>query len=234
MIRLHFVVEGQTEETFVNSLLVEHLGSYNIVADARRVETSRRRARFYRERVVDAKIYRGGMINYTKAKGDLLRWMKEDHNADAYFTTMFDLYALPNDFPSFTEARKQVDPYKRVEQLEVAFAVDMSHQRFIPYIQLHEFEALILSDPVQFDARFNEHSDKIKNLIKICSQVQSPEMIDDGIETAPSKRIINEIPDYAGAKSSAGPLIAMRIGLQTIRAKCPHFASWLTRLESLG
>lgn len=163
----------------------------------------------------------------------MLRWMKEDQNMDAYFTTMFDLYALPEDFPGFAEAKKINDPYGRVNTLENAFAVDMAHQRFIPYIQLHEFEALILSDPSEFSSRFIEHTRGIRNLIDMCATFSSPELIDDDINNAPSKRIIREIPDYKGTKSSAGPTIAQRIGLQTIRQKCSHFNEWLTKLENI-
>ena len=89
MIRLHFVVEGQTEETFVNTLLCPHLGQFNVSADARRVEMSPG--------------YRGGLTSYARAKRDLSRWMKQDQHSDARFTSMFDLYALPADFPQFAE-----------------------------------------------------------------------------------------------------------------------------------
>lgn len=58
-------------------------------------------------------------------------------------------------------------------------------------------------------------------------------MIDDGRTTAPSKRIIQKIPIYQGAKTSAAPLIAEKIGLTKIREKCPHFDEWMTRLEGL-
>jgi hypothetical protein len=52
--------------------------------------------------------------------------------------------------------------------------------------------------------------------------------------TAPSKRIIAEIPEYDGQKATSGPLIAGRIGLPTLREKCAHFAEWLHRLEGLA
>jgi hypothetical protein len=58
-------------------------------------------------------------------------------------------------------------------------------------------------------------------------------LINDGEETAPSKRIGKEIPDYLGAKPTAGPIIAGKIGLETMRMKCPHFNEWLTKLENL-
>jgi len=232
MIRLHVIAEGQTEEEFVNSVLSFHLGTFDISTDVRCVETGRRRAN---PRLAQtARIYRGGLIDFPRARKDITLWMKEDQNADAYFTTMFDLYALPEDFPGFLDASLQADPYDRVSQLESAFRTDISHRRFIPYIQLHEFEALILSDPTKFTPRFIEHADKIDDLVAMCSGFNSPELINDGAESAPSKRIIQSIPDYAGSKASAGPLIAKRIGLTAIREKCPHFSGWVETLEKLG
>lgn len=223
MIRLHLVVEGQTEETFVNRLLVEHFGQFNIVTDARCVETSRRQGR----------IYRGGVIDYQRVRNDLSRWMKEDQNANARFTTMLDLYALPEDFPRFAEAKQQSDPYGRVAMLEQAFAGDVGDRRFLAYLQLHEFEALLLSDPAQFEERFSEHADNIRNLVNLVAQFTSPELIDDDQYSAPSKRIIKEIPEYEGAKVSAGPLVAQKIGVSAMRQKCQHFDEWLSKLERL-
>ncbi|WP_129630991.1 DUF4276 family protein [Candidatus Oscillochloris fontis] len=224
MIRLHFIVEGQTEETFVNRVLSHFLGQYMISVDVRRIETSRR----------SGKIYRGGITEYIKIKKDVTLWMKEDQNNDAFFTTMFDLYALPNDFPEFTLAKQSNDAYDRVEIMEQAFEKDISDPRFIPYIQLHEFEALILSDPRCFDWEFINHNKAISQLIEVCSQFDSPELINDNPNTAPSKRIIQLIPEYQGRKSSAGSLIAEKIGIPSIAAKCPHFAAWLKRLVALS
>jgi hypothetical protein len=223
MIRLHMVVEGQTEETFVNRLLAEHLGRFDLSVDVRRVETSRRRA----------KIYRGGLLHYRKVRKDISLWMKEDQNPDAYFSTMFDLYALPDDFPEFDLAAKFPTPYERVIALEDAFGRDIQHPRFIPYIQLHEFEALLFSDPSKFDWEFIDHDKEIRKLIEIANSFNTPELIDDNPQTAPSKRIIKEIPEYSGRKSSAGPIIAEKIGIQAMREKCVHFNDWVTRLESL-
>ena len=62
----------------------------------------------------------------------------------------------------------------------------------------------------------------------------TPELIDDAQHSAPSKRIVAELPDYEDAKSVIGPQVAELIGLNVIRGKCPHFAAWLSRLEKLG
>jgi len=61
----------------------------------------------------------------------------------------------------------------------------------------------------------------------------TPELINDGPHSAPSKRIIAEFPDYKRAKSVEGPQMAELIGLDVIRNKCPHFAAWLSQLEKL-
>ncbi len=52
MIRLHIIVEGQTEEAFVKRVLRDHLGMFNIVTDVRCVETSRNSRRIYRGGVI--------------------------------------------------------------------------------------------------------------------------------------------------------------------------------------
>jgi hypothetical protein len=227
MRRLNFVVEGQTEEAFVNSVFRPHLGSFDIVATARCVTTRRDRRR-------PDIVHRGGLPDYGKARRDLERWMAED--GGAAFTTMFDLYALPEDFPGFDEARRRNDPYERVTFLEAALAADLGpgEHRLIPYLQLHEFEALLFSDPAKFDWEYLEHDRQIARLVEIAEAHESPELIDDGPETAPSKRIAQHIPEYAYQKASAGPLIAQRIGIERMRERCPHFAEWLGRLESLA
>ncbi len=224
MIRLHMVVEGQTEEEFVKSVLAMHLGAFDISTDVRCVETSRRRAT----------IYRGGARSYAHVKKDLTLWMKEDHRPDACFTTMFDVYRLPTDFPAFDASRRHADPYRRVGHLEEAFAADLVHPRFVPYLQLFEFEALLLADPTKLTEWFIGHDEEVRTLVALSARFGSPELINDGEETAPSKRIIKVIPAYAGAKVSAAPIIAGRIGLPVLRQKCRHFHEWLTRLEHLA
>jgi hypothetical protein len=223
MIRLHITAEGQTEQAFAKAVLAPHLAQFSVFVDARCVLTSRdKRA---------AKEYRGGLLSYDKAKKDIQTWLKEDSRAECRFTTMFDLYALPNDFPGYVSAQRETDKYERVEMLERAMTQDVNDSRFVPYIQLHEFEALILADPQQLDWEYLEHDGPINNL-KTMVNGQNPELINDGPTTAPSKRILAEIPEYD--KVTAGVAVAAKIGLQALRQKCKHFNDWLTRLESLG
>ncbi len=125
-------------------------------------------------------------------------------------------------------------PLSKVEVLERAFGSDLNNRQFIPYIMLHEFEALLFADPSKLDWVFLEHEKEIGRLVDLRSEFKSPEFIDDGTDTAPSKRIISQIPEYGARKASAGPLVAEKIGLPTLRAECGHFAQWLKRLEVLS
>jgi Domain of unknown function (DUF4276) len=158
--------------------------------------------------------------------------MAED--AGARFTTMFDLYALPADFPGFEAARRMIDPYARVAHLEAEFYQDITDHRLIPYIQLHEFETLLFADPTKLDWEYIEHEKEISSLVEIAAQFDNPELINDGPGTAPSKRIIAKIPRYASQKASVGPLVAKQIGITKMRDVCPHFAHWLTTMERLA
>jgi hypothetical protein len=226
-VRLHIVAEGQTEETFVNSILVPHLALFSVFADVRCIETGRSWRR----------IYRGGMTSYEKLRNDLVRWMRQDDHEDCWFTSMIDLYGLErldDEFPGLAESHRLNNPYERVESIEQAFARDIDHHRFIPHIQLHEFEALILADTNHIESVFLCEENELEELSALVNRYASPEEIDDGESTAPSKRIISLLPQYDGRKSSSGPIIAGRIGIPVLRQRCPHFGEWLARLESLG
>jgi hypothetical protein len=140
----------------------------------------------------------------------------------------------PGDFPSLAASRKKKDPYHRIRVVEDALATSIGDYRLLPYIQLHEFEALLFADVARFDWEFIDHDKAIENLQDVRRQFTSPEHINYGQMTAPSKRIIAEIPEYYGRKTSAGPLIAAKIGLEVLRQQCPHFGEWLGKLEALS
>lgn len=96
------------------------------------------------------------------------------------------------------------------------------------------YEAYLFSDLACFEYLSAGNANGIKTLQAVVSQHQTPELINDGQQTAPSKRIMAQFPDYGEAKSTFGPQLAEKIGLQVIRSNCPHFNKWLSKLESLG
>ncbi|MEH2299182.1 MAG: DUF4276 family protein [Nostoc sp.] len=168
-------------------------------------------------------------------KNDILRSLKEDSNIDVFFTTMIDLYAIHSDFPGLAESESlRQNPVQRVEFIEQRFMEDIGDSRFLPYIQLHEYEAYLFADPTCFEYFDPRRTKEIEALKAITNQYETPELINDGQHTAPSKRIIAQFPDYEKAKPAFGPQLAERIGLEVIRSRCPHFNTWLSRLESLN
>ena len=220
-IRLNITAEGQTEEKFVKTCLSSYLGDKNISTDVRSILT--RKDKF--------KHYRGGLINYKKAKRDIQTWMKHDNTDNVFFTTMFDYYALPNDFPYFEESKEIQNPYDRVAFLEKKFEEDINDRRFIAYIQLHEFEALLFSNPEILIEDYFEYEKEIENLVQISKEFVNPELINDKPATAPSKRLKNIIPPFD--KVNIGAIAICRIGIENLKQSCKHFNDWITKLESI-
>lgn len=216
MIRIYLLVEGQTEEVFVKELLEPHYAHLGLYLIPIIVSTSRG--------------YKGGVVSYAKIKPQIARLCKQD--AGAYVTTLFDLYALPMDFPGRSSPiYPQTDSGKRkAEFLESELAKDIGQKNFIPNLIVHEFEALLF---VQLDA-FEQwtNDDSVLEPLRAVRSTTLPEDINDGPLTAPSKRILAAMSDYQ--KTVHGPLIACDIGLAAMRRDCPHFDGWLQKIETLA
>ena len=168
------------------------------------------------------------LSKYGKIRKDIVNWTTHDGHADARFTSMFDLYGLPGDFPGFSAGASVPDARARATVLEGAFAIDINDWRFVPYIQVHEFEALIFADASKLAAAYPGHGNGVNGLVAIAN-VTSPELINDN--DPPSKRIKAQIPAYN--KTAAASQVTSAIGIQVLRGRCPHFESWLTKLENL-
>jgi hypothetical protein len=136
---------------------------------------------------------------------------------------------LPKDFPGFDSLPQTTDSFEKAAHLENALESDIGCRNFIPNLQIHEFEALLYSNPACFGEWYGNEA--VSRLQKERDQYPSPEHINDGPETAPSKRIRSICPGYD--KVLHGSLIAIGIGLDTLRHECSHFSSWIERLEKL-
>jgi len=168
---------------------------------------------------------------FQHALNDIRRWLKEDQSGDARFSMMVDLYSLPSDFPGYDEAMKHDDPFQQARILEEALKEEITDIRFVPYLQVHEFEALVLAEPLRFADWFDHAQGKAAALVKECEPFPSPEHIDHGQHSHPKARVRRHFPDYD--ENLHGPLLAADIGLHKMRAECSHFNGWLTKLESL-
>ena len=223
-IRINIVTEGPTEETFVNMVLIDHLQQFRIFdVRAHSITTG----------YSNGRPHRGGFLRYDHLKNDVRRWLQQDPKS--YVTTMVDLYALPSDFPNRDQFIHNTDPYKKVEKAEEELARDINNPRFIPNIQLHEFEAILFSKVEQIHQSMiasGSTASELQKLKTIRAAFNSPEDINDNPQTAPSKRIRKIYPSFQ--KPTDGIIIAKNIGVNEIRKECAHFNQWLVRLESLS
>jgi len=215
MKRVYLMTEGQTEETFARDLLYHHLLDRGIYWVPILFRTSRET--------------KGGIVSYSKVRDQILRKCWE--NRAATVTTFIDLYALPRDFPRCVPPGRGT-LYDRVQQQEDAFGAGIGENNFLPHLTMYEFEALHFSRVEAFATWF-DNSDLVDTLTEIDRVFESPEHINDGPETAP-KRIMCAVGDEKYRKLLHGPLIAMDIGLDRIKERCPHFAEWLIRIETLA
>lgn len=221
MIRLNILCEGPTEQTFVRDLL---LPEYATRIDFRTILVGRKPG-----------VAGGGNVKYSTVGPDLIRALKQDR--EAFCTTMLDYYGLGTDFPR-KDTPNPATSSQKAEAIESAVHEDICNEmgtsfntaRLIPYIQMHEFESLLFSDPQAMAAGVST-SLPIPQLVAIRDSFSTPEDIDDGSQTAPSKRIIRLAPDYRKIVHGIGA--AKKIGLGKMRDQCPHFHQWLTKIEAL-
>ena len=231
MTRLNLIVEGQSEESFANAVLMNHLADNNVFLSVQQVLTGRGQQSHIK--------YKGGLgrakgQGWPRLRNHLSNWIKQQvRQPDTYFSSFIDFYALPADFPGYDDAQKLRDPYQKVAQLEKRFGEEIGSPRFVPYIQLHEFEALILCDVDKLQTLFLDDQDGIAAIKAEVEKFSSPELINEGNETAPSKRLAKHIPSYWKTKTACAKIVSPTIGLQVMRSQCPHFHQWVAKLETL-
>jgi hypothetical protein len=218
--RALILVEGQTEERFVKDVLAPAFLHRDLYFFPTILVT---------KRVKNGPNFKGGVTNFRKFQNDAQRLLKSA--AAALVTTLLDYYGLPTDFPGM-DSRPIGSPAARVTHVEQAISMKFgSPPNFLPFLALHEFEAWLFASPEELPRVMTEN-EKQPEFAAICASVQSPEEINERPQFAPSKRIEALFPSYK--KNLHGPAAVGRIGLDRIRAECPHFASWLSKLEAFA
>jgi Domain of unknown function (DUF4276) len=216
MIRIHIICEGTTEYNFVNKVLYPYF--------------------ILRGKELIPHNLRGG-FNYERLKHNVKQWL--NYEQSAYVTTMIDLYGANRRYPQYIETLN-LPALEKIVRIETAIKQDvlssaiLHNDKFIPYLQLHEFEALLFSNPTLMEEWFSlEYTIKKGCFQEIRDKYETPEDINDSPHTAPSKQILAIVPAYQDMKTSEGILIAEDIGLTKLREECTHFNNWLTQLENL-
>lgn len=218
MKRLVIIVEGDAEESFVNNILSPHftsLGLYNSI------------------QCFKIKKSNGGISKYSDVKKDIINTLYEN---DVIVSTMLDFYRLPSSFPGKQDSSTFHTHLQQVEYIEgklkedIESAQQCTFDNLIPYIQLHEFEALVFSSINGVDALFEPSEFKRKELLQVIHDYPNPEDINNQPNTAPSVRLIKLIPGYE--KVLYGIEILQQHGMPTLLDRCPHFCAWVNKLET--
>ncbi len=211
MIRICIVCEGQTEVQFVISCLAPYLLQKNISAFPILLQSR-------------AGNQRGGRVTVER----LVNLISKQYRHADRVTTLVDYYGFQDRQGRSSQQIAQAIHDGVAQQIK-----DYNEQRVLPYLQMHEFEGLLFSEPDAFEWVTDGWSESTrKQLHDISSIFPNPEDINDSPETAPSKRILNIFPLGTYSKVEHGPLIAEEIGIKAMREKCPRFNDWVNLLEN--
>ncbi len=217
MSNIKILVEGPTEILFVKEVLKPHFYERGIYITPFLFQKA------------------GGVTKYSISRKQILNTVKSDRSCIC--TTMVDFYGMPSDWPGRIESKTCRDYQDKAHIVEQALSKDIAAQmggswnsaRFIPYVQMHEFEALLFSDTSILAESDLKISEQLENVLQSFS---CPEEINDDYDTCPSRRIQQHLKNYV--KTVDGILTAQKIGLAKMRRECPHFNEWITKLENLG
>ncbi|MCE1245315.1 MAG: DUF4276 family protein [Firmicutes bacterium] len=226
MSEVYVVVEGNTERTFIRDILAPYLAQNGVYLHASEIGKIK---------------HKGGQVNIDRAKKDVTNYLKQ--RSDIYVSTMFDFFGIDSKWPGKNEVDKekkrnnQLTASDKAEILEKA-TLDFflreypklnAEKRLIPYISMHEFEALLFSNQVILSEAIGVN---VSDVSKLVGKYVCPEDINEDPQKAPSKILEQLQKRYK--KVNMGSDIARKIGLSTIRSQCPHFDRWISKLESLA
>lgn len=217
--RIIIICEGETEKEFCSTILSPYFITKGIYIHSPLIKKSS-----------------GGVIKWDQLQKQVLLHLKNDPTA--YVTTLIDYYGLykKHNFPKWREAEQQVNKNRRMEIIEQGMHQDIEDSyryRFIPYIQLHEFEGLLFNDISVFYQQIPpDELIGVQELKRTFDQFKNPEMINNNRETSPSHRLERIILGYN--KIVYGNILAEAIGLDRIREKCPRFSDWLGKIEGIA
>lgn len=209
------LVEGQTEEAVVKTLLVKENAARDVHLIPIIVRTS----------LTPAGASRGGgsWKHYDKQFNDLL----SQSHWDA-IGLMIDYYGHPSGAPGFELPEAPGD--QRQQQIVAALKEHYPDPRFHPLVVLHEIESLVLAAIRSGGGRGLLSDKTIEHLIRMIDDAGGPEKINNGEKTSPSKRLLALEPEYG--KTSTGISILQEVGLAAVLDRCPVFAAWWRTLLS--
>ncbi len=174
------LAEGPTEKIFIADMVVPYLAVEHSV--------------FMTPIIISKPGQKGGDVKFARVKNDIELHLKQ--RSDTYLTLFVDYYGINGDWPGLVESKRQSEPSMKAEKINSAtkakvnslFGTCDSYRRFIPYVSMHEFEALLFSESQKAAELLHVSKRKIDEIIAECG---GPENINDSPMSAPSKRLKN-------------------------------------------
>jgi hypothetical protein len=153
-------------------------------------------------------------------------------------TLLVDYYGIHKDWPGYEQSKRCKEHTQKFSTINQATSAEIQRlfpeqnkgHRFIPYVSMHEIEALYFSDPPCLSEELGVDESEIDMILK---KFGEPESINDHPHTAPSKRLeaLSQGRDFK--KTTTGLAIAEKIGIKKMRERCSLFDSWLMNMERL-
>lgn len=214
MTRVCVVCEGPTEANFIQQCLAPYLAPEGVYVYGSIVRAPSGR-------------HKGGRITVER----LARHMSHEYHAFDRLTTLVDFYGFKD-----RDGRDRTETERAILEKTRSLTTGFDERCVLPYVQMHEFEGLLFTDPAAFEWVQDGWSEEVHHALSSVAFDfdDCPEQINDSPETAPSKRILKIFPIGSYSKTEHGPLIADSIGIDAIRAKCPAFSAWVGKLQAWG
>jgi len=217
-------VEGDSESKFAHRQLRSHLLNHGWSSvNAITVLTN-----------LGAGGQRGGLTNWKAVEQDLRDLFAQFKGPTYRFTTLWDYYGTPDNFPAYAKARAAPVGSDRAAIVELELANHFNESRFLPYVQMYEFEALVLAALDGLKELYPKQAVAIASFKTQCEATGNFETINDGATTHPAKRIDTVIPGFWNTKEDDGPIALRSVGLDAPRRWCPRFDQWVAKLEKIG
>ncbi|MCW5757183.1 MAG: DUF4276 family protein [Phycisphaeraceae bacterium] len=217
--------EGRTEQEFCRSVVAPSLHPLGISVSGRLAGKPGRK--------------HGGISPWAGYQREIINLGKQRN--DWFVGLLVDYYAMPHSWPGRAAAAQKPDGEKG-RHVEEAIAEAVRPElggRFLPCVQLHEFESLLFVSPAVTASSLVVAGETLpvpileRRMAEIVAESGGAvERINDTPTGAPSKRLIRLVPGYD--KVLSGVLAAKSIGLGELRSGCPWLDRWLLALESLA
>ncbi|KAA6186996.1 DUF4276 family protein [Thiohalocapsa marina] len=214
------LVEGRTEKIFAEKILAPYLASQRV---------------YLTPVILSKQGQKGGDVRFSRAKNDIGEHLKQ--RSDTWVSTLVDYYGIKPDWPGFAASKALTDHAQKAATMNQATMAEIARlfpdcqpkTRFIPYVSMHETEALYFSDPACLASNLGVRQQRIDAILNECGE---PERINDRPETAPSKRLGQLANRFK--KTTTGIAIAEQIGISRMRAACPIFDGWIAQISALA